>query len=679
MNVRPMSFVESAGRIVLLLILLGVLQFLTLPRAPSPVAVFPLVWDFESSKGFLPGGSSTHESLKNLKVLNRAAVYDVAYPIAHTRTLLSREVHLSGKELELEIAGSFAPVRLPAPELRILNARNEIVFQEAVPLRTFPPNTSGWTPYRFRLPAQISSEESYRLRLSFAPRTEDLDSIAVRGRGVTTEATSWRESFSKSFLGSWISWPIGVLLLMTSAALVLPFATRALEDRKLFFVWLLFFVFTEAVFFQSCLFFNWDEWHVLVRFQERGLPGVIYRHNEHFLPVFFLAYFIESKVMQGNYALMLHLSYAIHALNTLLFLLILEKVLPQTKKYSAMLILLGLGYAVSGLHGETLHWAFELCVLLSIQVFAWSLLIIYGKREDGRLSRRQLFGLFLLSVLSPLLFGNGFVLLPIVGMFAWYREYALLGSSFFASIRRSIPAVLASLAGMVPPVLGYHFYQEGAGHVVQESRLFANIPELLNYIFVGTQVGTLLRGLGLVPNLEMFVSLRLPEFMLTPAVRPEIILADIGAGISVAILFLCGMRKNWSLWVLAQLFLCVCLILPALGRWEHGVQQSLALRYHSMMLFGLLMLLAALGSRYWGKVFRVLLLLWLGVQGTLALRYDYFVLLGRGVRLSIEEAQVGARGDLETFRPDPISPASSMEQLESALRWLGIENLHNEL
>ena len=33
---------------------------------------------------------------------------------------------------------------------------------------------------------------------------------------------------------------------------------------------------------------------VLDRFRLLGLPGVIYRHNEHFLPIFFALYYFEG-------------------------------------------------------------------------------------------------------------------------------------------------------------------------------------------------------------------------------------------------------------------------------------------------------------------------------------------------------------------------------------------------
>ena len=104
------------------------------------------------------------------------------------------------------------------------------------------------------------------------------------------------------------------------------------ENNKAFFLILL--ALSFFVHFRGTLFFFGDEWDFLRRLSFKGFSGVIYTHNEHFIPFFFTAYFVEVLVFGANYFLFILVSILIHAANAYAVSRLLRRVLAQLSNSS---------------------------------------------------------------------------------------------------------------------------------------------------------------------------------------------------------------------------------------------------------------------------------------------------------------------------------------------------------
>ncbi len=366
------------------------------------------------------------------------------------------------------------------------------------------------------------------------------------------------------------------------------------------------FLFCCAVFthFRQEVYFYWDEWHVLSRFMKLGWPGSIYTHNEHFLPLFFGYYQALVRTLGSHYLLFILISLLLHTANAVLFSKLLQRIAAQAASAKTASRLLALLFLLSALHAEALHWAFEASLLLA-QTIALIGFILAWDGVSERSSRRIYAGA-LCCGLSPLFFGNGFA--------TSFQLAALLGfgSLFIASQSRPSHAVtrfrkrlqwcVATLFSSALVFAGsaalYLIFREGAGHGVEQARPFENLEAVSNYLLVGTGLGTALRGMGLYPILNPsaapqvlnYLARWLP-FLETYQAQANLFFAWIG----VLLLGLCILygswgthrRQNLRTTAIGLTFMLSSLVLPAFGRWQLGVEQSLSLRYHYAALLGL--------------------------------------------------------------------------------------------
>jgi len=374
---------------------------------------------------------------------------------------------------------------------------------------------------------------------------------------------------------------------------------------------LMLFVFGCAVHFRAELYFFWDEWHVLERFSKLGFPGVLYTHNEHFLPFFFSLYFVEAKLLGEHYLLYLTVSAALHAFNAFLVSLLLERLSGSGGNSRPAARLLGLLYLLSALHAEVLHWAFEQSILCAQALVLLALLNGLAAVEEGSFRKAVFAAIF--AGLAPFFFGNGFaavIQLPLLlGLSMPLSRARQSPHSVFAllqeRIRRGFVTMVLVLLALVVPALLYYRFRDGVGTSVMQARPFANPLVLFQYLGVGSQLGTVLRGIGLFPSLDMesptrFVHAVFPWLPVRLRVMfPSFIFAYLGLAVSLFCLGLSMCAKtrcrNFSLWLLGQLLIISAMLLPAFGRWQLGIDQSLSLRYHSQAALGLcIMVLPAL-------------------------------------------------------------------------------------
>lgn len=133
--------------------------------------------------------------------------------------------------------------------------------------------------------------------------------------------------------------------------------------------------------------------------------------------------------------------------------------------------------------------------------------------------------------------------------------------------------------------------KKGVGSGIDNARPFEDLQKLFDYLLVGTQLGGVLRGLGLFP----FFANTDPASLLTGPDRPEPLLATWGFLASLALLTYSLWKRPrgeaFRIWSLGQLIIITSMLLPAFGRWQYGMEQSLSLRYHYATIVGLAILL----------------------------------------------------------------------------------------
>lgn len=478
--------------------------------------------------------------------------------------------------LEFEVAG---PTGAPPPSLEFLKARSGLPAHLKLDAVSIQPG--GWYRVRYRYDAGRE--------LVPAPEQGGLI-VRIKREQTTSEQAPWLGLRSKvnfyrlqpGLLG--FSLPgalIAPLLCLVIVSLVLMLRRLTAGLHPSFFTVLLAVVI--GVHLRTPLFYFWDEWHVLERFLERGAAGAIYTHNEHFLPLYFFYYFLQSTVFGDAYLLLILSGLLLHSVNCWLLARFLARLSGLAGAGSSRgAKVLALLYALSPLHGEVLQWAFEQSVLLAQLVSLLGFHAVLSYCESRRM--RFLFGIAIAALSAPLFFGNTFNFLPQCLLLA-----CALVASGSASLRSSARRVLAvgvsALIGVACAAGLYLLNTDGAGHGVKDADLGHNPLESALYAIVGGELGTVLRGLGLFPSLEASA----PALLLGEG--GELQGAALGFLASLALLALSwgkhGARKALAFWLLGQGMILSAFALPALGRWHLGLAQSLSLRYQYGALVGL--------------------------------------------------------------------------------------------
>lgn len=379
--------------------------------------------------------------------------------------------------------------------------------------------------------------------------------------------------------------------------LLIVFSSQAISSYVVYVVFLLL---SLLLHFRLQSYFYFDTWHVLERFRELGPRGVIYSHNEHFLPLFFALFYSEAILFKGSYELFLLVSHLLHALNALLVFLILKRVLAHKNAHSTFLSLgLSALFLVNANHAEALHWAFIQSVISAHTCIFFGLYSAL-KYLDSRGSID--FYLSMISLgLSPFFFANAFISpgLLILILAAMYVSGRQLDLSNVKAL------VYGSMTVIAITALCYICYDRMTE--AQEVNVHAGLQaaNIIRYVVSGVLIGTCLRGIGLFPSLDLEgvrdVSASLPraleEYARTFSSLEAFYWLLSALVLLVICLIICGLptedrKKYFSLALIGLLWCTVYFILPAIGRAQFGPGQALAPRYHYGSLFGLLLILS---------------------------------------------------------------------------------------
>lgn len=350
------------------------------------------------------------------------------------------------------------------------------------------------------------------------------------------------------------------------------------------------------------LFYYWDEWSMLNRFSKIGIKAIWTPHNEHSLPLFFALYWLETTLAGSHYFWLLIISIACQVLNAVLTLKFI-RLHTSLSQISERLLLTA--FIFSALATEVLQWAFVQCISLCLTCVLLALIGGTNYYRTGRI--RQLFHTGLAAVAAPLFFGNGFIVLPLL--------IAVLCLSLFFQKSESSEAfqggriVKLLSATTIATALSVAFYlltkpaNASFSHTAGSSNPLDHIGEILNYIFVGSQAGTIARGLGILPGLGNGAPGAITATLSLP-VEPLFFFAMLGLAVNLGLLLFYLLKLEQSalfFWLLGQIFILSSFALPALGRYDLGTLQAMSLRYHAFALPGLIFLLTPLAQFFSGK------------------------------------------------------------------------------
>jgi len=447
----------------------------------------------------------------------------------------------------------------------------------------------------------------------------------------------------------------------------------------------LFYCFAILVFYKATLFFFWDEWHLIERFKNDGIGASFVGHNEHFIPISFLAYFFQLKLFGDDYCFFLYLSSAIHAFNSVLLLKILRILGRNFSKIEGIARTIAFMFLVSALHSEALHWAFEQCLLISAS-FTF-LAVLHGLEYTQTSRRRSLVLAAIFCALSPLCFGNGFIVVLFIFCIA-LREYLHAGRLITKEIKYLLLA--CSLAMLIPVALYAGTTSNSEGHGLGVVAPIESNKQVAKYLIYGTQLGTVVRGLGLYPGLlygdsREFFNAAKDTPLLNPTSNfndPENLFFYLGVYISLGSLVILIRRyrpgdSSLSLWFAGQCWMVAAFLLLTYGRSAWGYHNSLTLRYQYTALPGLCIFIIPVLALFAGNLKKpavywsaqVFCCFYFFMQLTLVGGYKDFTSKGIANKVWLKTLE-----KRDSSVPISLTPGLYPNDIRTSLKWMREEN-----
>lgn len=568
--------------------------------------------------------------------------------------------------------------------LELIDEKNKVFYKKLLP-NTSQSRIGVWNRLYLHVGnTNIPSIAKLRIRAekSHVPKLHVRDRIDFLDRAVTPQHTSEIKIHARLVFDVIVS-----LIIFMTSVLIFP----ALSQKSFLFLLV---AISVAVHFEYQPFFYFDEWHVLQRFSSVPFPqSIILTHNEHFLPLYFFIFFLQAKIFGAAYSYYLLCNCIMMGVYGYAVYLFLKEISIQEKPAR----LLSLLFCISSLHVEALQWAFEGSIILC------SILGLHFLRFSARYCKYRypsdLVWANICICISPFIFGGAFPYVPVGIMLC------LLYGLYFTDLRyltylfsRKMYVVTVAAVILFPLSLYSFFKLESSGHAVDESTFLSNIPALIEYVALGTGIGSILRPLGLYP----FLSITHPQ---------QLINSTTGSDMSVlnsfyfalitclsAILLLCalmyvfiseGQRKRATVIFSIGLSLIVFYILVVgFGRWRYGAHQSLALRYQVQTLPGLIIMISPLIERLfnWNQanrnvryIFVFFACLWVLVQSVSSQTFMYFryngdldrVYVQAGIEAYDENLVLSLpKASILPTQSDTITPGRSLLDIVKTYYWL---------
>jgi len=321
---------------------------------------------------------------------------------------------------------------------------------------------------------------------------------------------------------------------------------------------------------------------VLSSFRENGFGQIFVRHNEHFIPLFFLFYFLETLIFGEQYLCYQFFSVIILAANALLVASITEQIAGSAFKTAN--VLMAFFYLISALHSESIQWAICQSALLGVFCLLFGMRLACKYLDEGKV--QTLVFLLISSFAAPLFSAWGFLFIFTIPLLAFLFQVASGKKT-----GRLAKVCGACVVVLVIDLLLYSFVEDGVGHGVQHLR-FAGLGRSLQFSLFGAQFGTLVRGLGLYP----YLSFEIFENYFQSASAALWTAIACGGLLSIG-LFVYYVKSEESrktrlfLWGIGQVLIIVPFLMSSMARANMGLEIALTLRYQSVSLFGLCILL----------------------------------------------------------------------------------------
>jgi hypothetical protein len=411
---------------------------------------------------------------------------------------------------------------------------------------------------------------------------------------------------------------------------------------------LILFTTNVLMFYSVQPFYYYDEWFVMQWLKNTGLQGIWLPHNEHFLPLFFAWYYVLVSLGGADYHILHFFSLILHVIHAVLFFCFLKYFQLPDRAIRISVFL----YSIAAVHLEVVEWVFEQCIILSSIAGLLSMIYLIKYVRSGHISYLFIFLMGLL--MAPVLFGNGFVYLPLSLVMVLLHVLLYYRSISKQHFLRVSCAFLGSVVVFVPLVLIYSLKSSISAAEAKPDifmLLLGNITKIIGYILIGSGIGSVLRGLGLYPSLGLSSVMDMVN-----AFSP--VLAEMLSGVlpgwpSIEILiavfvhmvifsaFLAAFCMHRARYLLLYYsggvsFLFFALLLPGLARFSLGELQSLALRYQYQGLFGVVLILLGLGrycldlatvkrlKNYLKPVILTFISAWIFIQVNLHNSFNYF-------------------------------------------------------
>jgi hypothetical protein len=485
---------------------------------------------------------------------------------------VSDEFSIDGNTLAIEHTGSS---NITGKEVFLTQA--DTTFYPSKPLNKFIADT--WTRIYFDI-SEADNTKNFKLTLA----AKDNQWLAVRQRASSFTNTNFIDP-----LGASLSTPYRIALAVIISLIIawLLFAilsTQNLKPNKWLKNTLLFTPLVALIHFRSNLFYYWDEWDAIARLAQSGFSAVLKAHNEHFLPLFFASYYGQVSLFGDFYAGLIVVSILIHACNSALIYMLLCKLADLLHIDKRVALYLSILFLLCSFSTELLHWAFGQAITLSATTTLIALNFAFDFISTGR--KRHFIIATLAAFSTPFFFGNGFIVI------AYLLAFALIpiATKNKGSIKRTIMLAVPTLILLGVAAMLYSTQKNTGSSAI--SNPLEHIEAIGLYIFTGGAFGTMLRGVGLFPSLGLTAVHYIYPGRFLPYLSAEIGFAWLGLllGLLAAAL---GLYKNnkklitCSVYAAGLIIIFSTFILPSLGRWQLGLTQSLALRYHYTSMIGL--------------------------------------------------------------------------------------------
>ena len=638
-----------------ILALLGLILFTTVqnPAAPTFLGFTELKWSSLDGwrSGWLGPDVLSH---------SRAVTFLPRQSFERWTTAVSEPFVISGPTIVFQTLGPPPPGRF-AVELRSIENPASPTREPLFKGRPKPTSAAGWSSMAVEVPPALQGQTVTATFIAEQPKVAPADlskrAFSIRDR-VSFFSARAHTTYSSSAL--WLA--------AISAAILLIYLAGSNANLSFSSILPLYLLLIAAAFIRTSLYFHWDEWDVLHRLVTEPISTVLRPHNEHFIPLFFLFYKLESVLFGSFYLGYLLVTASVHAINSVLLARLLRKITPdELAPPAGVYWAIGGLYALNVLHAEVMQWAFEISIALLQTVL---LLCCYQAVEfirDGK--RPRLATIFGLAAVAPLIFGNGLILPIQIGVVATIPLICRTDRSpLLVQLQRLITAGVVALLPCIGAFLAYrHFSPPSGAAASAQASLAANIPVVIDYLFVGTGLGAILRSTGAFSTLAIDGSSavlhwwiqRFPSIVpYIQTISPEDIFAAVGILLALGVLIF-GVKihskeaRRWQFplacFISGLGFIVVTMALPAIGRWQLGVFQSLSPRYHYQTLPGVMLLTLPLLIAGFNQVLTrttrpamsavlaLVLLVHLYLQFSLTSGFDYFTTRGAANQRYVQE------------------------------------------